>query len=96
MRERRSRREFVGLTGAGLAGLAGAPWVGATGVAAAAAADAQDADLIVINAKIYTVDPGMPSAEAFAVRSGRFLAVGGTADIKGSPARARRRSMRRA
>ncbi|MBI3491439.1 MAG: amidohydrolase [Acidobacteria bacterium] len=81
-----NRREFVSLTGAGLAGLAAAPWLDATDVAAAVPApvgiDAQDADLIVINAKVYTVDPSMPRAEAFAVKGGRFLAVGSTADIK--------------
>src|SRR5262245_27201613 len=78
---RRSRREFVGLAGAGLAGLAGAPWRGVA--AAAQAADAHDADLVVINAKVYTVDQAMPRAEAFAVKAGRFVAVGSTQDIKG-------------
>src|ERR1700686_1471722 len=77
---RHSRRAFVGLTGAGIAGLAG-PWLGAT-AAAAPAAEAKDADLVVFNAKVYTVDAGAPRAEAFAVKSGRFAAVGTTADIK--------------
>ncbi len=80
---RHSRREFVGLTGAGIAGLASAPWLGATPVTAAAApaADA-DADLVVLNAKVYTVDASAPRAEAFAVKGGRFLAVGSSADMK--------------
>ena len=34
------------------------------------------ADLIVVNANIYTVDEAQPKASAFAVRDGRFLAVG--------------------
>lgn len=34
------------------------------------------ADLVVTNAQIYTMDPGTPTAEAFAVRSGRFLEIG--------------------
>jgi predicted amidohydrolase YtcJ len=74
----RSRREFVGLTGAGLAGLAGAPWLDrpAGAVQAAAAADTQDVDLVVFNAKVSTVDATMPRAEAFAVKAGRFVAVG--------------------
>jgi len=73
----RSRREFVGLTGAGLAGLASAPWLDrSAGAAQAAAADTQDVDLVVFNAKVYTVDAGMPRAEAFAVKAGRFVAVG--------------------
>jgi predicted amidohydrolase YtcJ len=73
----RSRREFVGLTGAGLAGLAGAPWLARpAGAAQAAAADTQDVDLVVFNAKVYTVDTSMPRAEAFAVKAGRFVALG--------------------
>ena len=74
----RSRREFVGLTGAGLAGLASASWLDRPAGAAQAAAgvDTQDVDLIVFNAKVYTVDANTPRAEAFAVRAGRFAAVG--------------------
>jgi predicted amidohydrolase YtcJ len=72
----------MSLTGAGVAGAIGGPWLGATR-AAAAAAEAQDADLVVFNAKVYTVDAQTPKAEAFAVKAGRFLAVGSTADIKG-------------
>jgi len=34
------------------------------------------ADLLISNARIYTVDPGHPSASAIAVRGGRILAVG--------------------
>ena len=33
---------------------------------------------IVINAKVYTMDPRAPRAEAFAVSGGRFVAVGST------------------
>jgi len=76
---RRSRREFVGLTGAGIAGFATVPWQSS---AAAAAADSQDADVVVFNAKVYTVDPAMPRAEAFAVKASRFMAVGSTPDMK--------------
>jgi predicted amidohydrolase YtcJ len=73
----------MGLTGAGLAGVAGGGWVNTMPASAAAAADVGDADLVVFNAKVFTVDPAMPRAEAFAVKSGRFAAVGTTADIKG-------------
>src|SRR4030095_2751343 len=48
----------------------------------AAAADA-DAELVVFNAKVYTIDSRLPKAEAFAAKGGRFIAVGTTADIKG-------------
>jgi predicted amidohydrolase YtcJ len=70
----------MGLAGAGLVGAVGAPWLGTQSMAAAAA-DA-DADLVVFNAKVYTVDAQLPRAEAFAVKAGRFAAVGTTADIK--------------
>src|SRR5260370_2625064 len=73
-----SRREFMGLSGAGIAGLVGAQWPGCT---AAAAVDSQDPDLVVFNAKVYTVDPLEPSAQAFAVKAGRFVAVGSTDDV---------------
>jgi predicted amidohydrolase YtcJ len=39
-------------------------------------------DFIVVNARVYTVDAGMPRAEAFAVKAGRFAAVGSTADVR--------------
>jgi predicted amidohydrolase YtcJ len=80
-RTRHTRREFVGLAGAGLAGLAAAPWPGAA-AAATAAFEPQDADLVVFNAKVYTVDAAAPRAEAFAVKAGRFVALGSTAEMK--------------
>jgi predicted amidohydrolase YtcJ len=83
MKNRHNRREFLGLTGAGLAAAAAGPFAGSTRAAAAAAmADPQDADLVVFNAKVYTVDPAMARAEAFAVKAGRFAGVGTTADMK--------------
>jgi predicted amidohydrolase YtcJ len=84
MSHRRNRREFLGLTGAGVAGAVGAQFVGSTRVAAQSTpAEVRDADLIVINAKVYTVDDRQPRADAFAVKSGRFVAVGSSADIRG-------------
>lgn len=41
-----------------------------------------DPELIVFNAKVYTVDVRQPNAEAFAVSQGRFLAVGSNAEIR--------------
>jgi len=67
----------MSLAGPGLAGIVGGPWIGS-----AEAAEGQDADLVVFNAKVYTVDSRTPRAEAFAVKSGRFAGVGSTADIK--------------
>lgn len=78
---RHSRREFMGLTGAGLAGAVGASRLGSTAVEAAIA-EPQDADLVVYNAKVYTMDSGAPRAEGFAIKAGRFVAVGGTAEMR--------------
>ncbi len=39
------------------------------------------ADTIVIDAKVITVDPNHPSAQAFAIDNGRFTAVGTNAEI---------------
>lgn len=72
-----SRRRFVGITGAGVVMAAGGAWVRAAGVA-----EAREADLVVLNANVYTVDAQMPRAEAFAVKNGRFMAVGSSAEIK--------------
>lgn len=41
-----------------------------------------DADLVVVNARVLTSDPALPRAEAFAVKDGRFLAVGDSADVR--------------
>ena len=70
-----SRRELLGLIGSAAAL---SPWL----TRAAFAADGADPDLVVFNAKVYTVDPQTPRAEAFAVRAGRFLAVGSSDEIK--------------
>jgi predicted amidohydrolase YtcJ len=79
-KHRYSRRGFMGLSGAGIAGLVGAPWPG--GTASAAVDSALDPDLVVFNAKVSTVDPLEPTAQAFAVKAGRFIAVGSSEEIK--------------
>src|SRR5579863_8386571 len=71
-----SRRGFLNLGGVSAAGLLGASaWTRAWA--------AETPDLIVTNAKIYTVDNAMPRAEAFAVRDGKFVAVGKSDEIRG-------------
>jgi predicted amidohydrolase YtcJ len=67
----------MNLAGAGIGGFVSLPWL-----RAAEATETQDADLVVFNAKIYTVDSRLPKAEAFAVKAGRFTAVGSNADIR--------------
>lgn len=39
-------------------------------------------DLIVLNARVYTIDDTQPVAEAFAVTHGRFVAVGTTSEVR--------------
>ena len=70
----RNRRDVLGLAGAGLGATLAAGWP-------ARAAD-RAPNRIVVNARVWTVEPGAPRAEAFAVRGDRFVAVGSNADIR--------------
>ena len=83
-KHRHSRREFLGLTGMAVAGLASGSLPGTTVFAETPSADAdpRHADLVVFNAKVYTIDSRMPKAEAFAVKGGRFVYVGNAAEAK--------------
>src|SRR5262249_52238078 len=73
------RREFMGLAGAGVAGsfIAQSRWDRAL-----AAVTPQEPDLVVFNARAYTVDPIAPQAQSFAVKAGRFVAVGSSDEIR--------------
>jgi predicted amidohydrolase YtcJ len=42
----------------------------------------KDVDLIVFNAKVYTVNDNFETAEAFAVKDGKFLEIGSTEEIQ--------------
>ncbi len=68
------RRAFLSAGGA-IASLA------ATGLAKAFA-ESDAPDLIVTGARVWTVDPARPRAEAFAVRAGRFVAVGSSEAVR--------------
>jgi predicted amidohydrolase YtcJ len=81
MRDPRSRREFMGLTAGAVAAFA-SPWTSRT-VTAMATAESGNVDLVVINARVYTVDSRMPRAEALAVKDARFIAVGTNDEIRG-------------
>jgi predicted amidohydrolase YtcJ len=90
MNDRHSRREFMGITAAGVAGALTRPWLGGAHPGAVTTAPPlvptmlkADPDLLVLNAKIYTMDPAAPRAEAFAISGGRIVAVGSSADIRG-------------
>jgi len=84
MTDSRNRRQFITTACASFAGLIGASEfvAGAQPAPTATPAAGASPDLLVINAKVYTIDPRMPRAEAFAVSGGRFTAVGSTSEIK--------------
>jgi hypothetical protein len=52
-----------------------------TAHAAAHAAAPEPADIILTDARVYTVEDAQPWAEAVAIRDGRILAVGSAADV---------------
>ncbi len=45
--------------------------------------EAAGPDLVLLNGRVYTVDDAQPQAEAFAVKNGRFVAVGHADEIRG-------------
>jgi len=82
---RHNRREFLGLTGLGATGIAsGRLLFRPSGFSETETVDAdpRHADLVIHNAKVYTIDSGMPKAEAFAVKGSRFVYVGNSAEVK--------------
>src|SRR6266446_5316971 len=78
----RTRRDFLNLTGAGMAALIGGTLPAGALPGATAPVEGPDADLVVFNARVYTVDPRTPKVEAFAIKAGRFTAVGSTAEMR--------------
>ncbi len=75
MTHRFTRRTFLG-AGAGAAAAFIAPsWLRFAGRDAAP-------DLVVHGAKVYTIERALPVAEAFAVKNGRFVAVGKSVDVR--------------
>jgi len=63
----------MGIAAAGAAGLLARPL---------SAFGAIDPDLIVLNAKVYTIDGTLPRVEAFAIAGSRFAALGTSADMR--------------
>jgi predicted amidohydrolase YtcJ len=72
-----SRRDCLGL---GTLLAAPALALGATGTKSRMTIDP---DLVLLNGRVLTIDPRQPTAEAFAVKNGRFVAIGSSADIRG-------------
>jgi predicted amidohydrolase YtcJ len=83
MTEPRSRREFLGLAAAGAAGLLTKPSFNDTHPFTPAPLGlVADPDMIVVNAKVYTMDPAIPRAEAFSISGGRIVAVGTSSEMR--------------
>ena len=91
MADRRTRREFMGLTVAGTAGALTPSWLGAApgsfasgafGSGGFVSSAALDPELVVVNARVYTMERATPRAQAFAVSGGRFVAIGTTAEMR--------------
>jgi hypothetical protein len=70
-----SRKNFLGLGTAAAAGLA-------AGCAPPSAGGGLAPDLIVVNGNVLTQDDAFPAAEAFAIKDGRFVAVGSNDDVR--------------
>src|SRR5688500_6015183 len=66
--------------------LTAAAALGCGGWPAIAGAEEPDAalapDLVLINGTVYTIDETLPRAEAFAVRQGKFVAVGTSDQVR--------------
>ena len=81
-----TRGEFLGL-GALVAGGVATRGARSTGAGEMQAPERESsasrgADLIVVNARVLTMDEAQPRAEAFAIKHGRFLAIGANADVR--------------
>jgi hypothetical protein len=76
MNDQQSRREFVAVAAAGALAIAARRAPGAL-----LRSEPPEPELVVLNAKIYTMNAASPRAEAFAVKGGRFVAVGRTSEI---------------
>ena len=70
-----NRRTFLSGVGTAMGAVIAAPWDRALAAGTAP-------ELVIYNAKVYTVDPTSPRVEAFAIRAGRFVATGTSAEMR--------------
>ncbi|MGH9322773.1 MAG: amidohydrolase [Vicinamibacteria bacterium] len=75
-----TRSEFLRISGAGAAGLGlgGFPARAQSG----GSVDETRPDLVLVNGRVLTMDDELARAEAFAVKNGRFVAVGSNDDVR--------------
>lgn len=81
-KQKLSRRKFIGSSTALAAAGLGLPTEAALAAAAPATLQSAAPDYVVLNARVLTVDTDQPTAQAFAVKGGRFSAVGSSSDIR--------------
>ena len=81
-----SRRKFIGSSSALAAAGLGLATEASLAQSVPTSSDASP-DYVILNGRIFTSDSSQPSAEAFAVKNDRFIAVGSTAYIKGLASR---------
>ena len=73
----------MGLTVAGAAGAFAPSLLGASSAFQGFARSAAiDPELVVVNAKVFTMERAQPVAQAFAVSAGRFVAIGTSAEMR--------------
>ncbi len=77
-----SRRKFIGSSTALAAAGLGLSTKGALAAESTVLDGSVAPDYIITNARVFTVDNNNPRAEAFAVKSDRFMAVGSNSDIR--------------
>jgi hypothetical protein len=76
-----NRRQFCGSLLGAAAGTT--TLLGSVGVLPLqAAGDLAEPDLIVVNAKVYTIEESNPRAESFAIKDSRFTAIGSSSDVR--------------
>jgi predicted amidohydrolase YtcJ len=79
-----TRGEFLSLSAilAGGVALGKAPLARLSALGSRPSAAVEDPDLIIVNGRVITMDAAVPRAEAFAVKWGRFSAVGSNSDVR--------------
>lgn len=82
MNDNLGRREFMGIAAAGIGGVLARRVSGVAIASSLPNARSVYADLVVLNANVYTLDAASPRAQAFGASAGRLIAVGSTADVR--------------
>jgi hypothetical protein len=76
-----ARRDFLKHGALAAAGLGSGTWLQSAD-AQGNAGPARGPDLVLVNGVVFTIDPARPQAQAFAVKHGRFTAVGSNDEVR--------------